>query len=63
MKPNSKSDSKSDLPDFEEESFKLIQEMRSNQKEERLIKIKSLDLKPASGAEATNRFEKDKLDK
>jgi hypothetical protein len=58
LKPNSKSDSNPDLPDFEEESFKLIQEMRSNQKEERLIKIKSLDLKPASGDQASKRYEK-----
>ncbi len=43
----------SDLPDFEAESAKLIQEMRSNEKEDRLLRIKNLDLKPTKMAEPT----------
>lgn len=43
--------SSSDLPDFEAESAKLIQEMRSNEKEDRLLRIKNLDLKPNKIAE------------
>ena len=34
-----------ELPDFDEESTKLLQEMRSNVNEERLLRIKNLDLK------------------
>ena len=56
---NKAKNNSSALPDFEAESAKLIQEMRSNEKEDRLLRIKNLDLKPTKVAEAVKTmFEK-----
>ena len=55
---NKAKNNSSALPDFEAESAKLIQEMRSNEKEDRLLRIKNLDLKPTKVAEAVKTMSK-----
>ena len=49
-----------DLPDFDAESVKLIQEMKSIEKEDRLLRIKNQDLKifdkPAKTKEIVARY-------